>query len=90
MSDSGAGHKLSRTQRLFTRLMPRRAAAIERESREWMVICPKCGFERSVWDLGGVRYKAKGSQRVRGKCPRCGESGWFRMERRESEAEPAD
>jgi predicted RNA-binding Zn-ribbon protein involved in translation (DUF1610 family) len=72
----------SRTQRLFRRLLPGRAEDIERESRAWMLICTNCGFERSVWEMGGVRYKAKGSQRVRGKCPSCGESGWHRMERR--------
>jgi predicted RNA-binding Zn-ribbon protein involved in translation (DUF1610 family) len=75
----------SRTQRLFLRLMPGRAADIEHESREWMVVCPSCGFERSVWDMGGVRYKAKGSERVRGKCPSCGASGWKRLERKVAE-----
>ena len=45
-------------QRVVTKLLPRRAEEIERESREWLVSCPRCGYERSVWEMGGVRYRA--------------------------------
>jgi hypothetical protein len=47
---------------LFARLLgPEAAAAMERESRAWLVICPDCGFSRSVRDMGGTRYKASGT-----------------------------
>jgi predicted RNA-binding Zn-ribbon protein involved in translation (DUF1610 family) len=69
------------------RLMPGRAADIERESREWLVICPKCGHERSYWDLGGVRYKASSrGKSVGARCPECGQRSMHRVERRPSAA----
>ena len=49
---------------------------MEAESRQWMVKCPNCGFEQSVWEMGGVRWKAAGSPRWRMKCPNCGQTGW--------------
>ena len=73
----------SLVQRLVLRLMPRRAAEIERESREWLVICPNCGFARSYWEIGGVRYKARSrGKRIGLRCPSCGKRKWHRVERR--------
>lgn len=78
----------SLTQRLALRLMPGRAAEIERESREWLVTCPNCGHARSIWDMGGIRYKAKSrGKRMRIKCPACGERGWHPVERRPGTAD---
>jgi hypothetical protein len=45
----------SLTQRLVVRLIRSRAAEIERESREWLIICPNCGLERSYWDIVAAR-----------------------------------
>ena len=52
---------------------------MEAESRAWMVSCPHCGFERSVWDMGGIRYKAAGTSRNSMRCPSCGKRGWNRI-----------
>jgi hypothetical protein len=30
------------------------------ESLRWMIRC-ECGFERSMWEVGGVRWKARGN-----------------------------
>jgi hypothetical protein len=49
-------------------------SAIERESREWRSRCPKCLRETSVWDLGGVRYKAVGNPVRSQRCAHCGTS----------------
>ncbi len=51
------------------------AESCERESRRWMVKCP-CGYEESVWDHGGVRWKATGQPRRKLNCPACGERTW--------------
>jgi len=68
---------MSASQLFFARLLGREgAAAMEAESRGWLLVCPHCGFERSVWSTGGVRYKASGSGRVGRTCARCGQSGW--------------
>jgi DNA-directed RNA polymerase subunit RPC12/RpoP len=76
------------TQKLFMRLMPRWAEDMEREAKEWKVVCPRCSHIRSIWELGGIRWKAKGNPRRRLRCPECGETGWHRIER-ESEPTPA-
>jgi hypothetical protein len=33
-------------------------ACMEAESRTWLIQWPRCGYERSVWDSGGIMYKA--------------------------------
>jgi hypothetical protein len=63
-------------QRLFTRLLPRAwAADMEAESRTWMLRCP-CGYEQSIWDAGGIRWKASGSPRTLRRCIQCGKRTW--------------
>lgn len=67
--------KLSRSQkimRLFS--SKKRFEAIKKESMEWNFSCPSCDKETSVWDIGGVRYMAKGNPKMRIQCPKCGEN----------------
>lgn len=67
---------------LFARLLgPEAAAAMERESKAWQVVCLQCGFSRSVWDMGGTRYKASGTSRIRVQCPSCGQTSWNRVQK---------
>lgn len=67
-------------QRILVALLPAgAAAAIEAESRQWRIECPSCGAGRSVWDAGGIRYKASGTARQRMRCGRCGQVGWNRL-----------
>ncbi len=71
---------LSFAQRLFTGLVDdETAAAMEAHSRAWLVTCPNCGHVRSIWDLGGIRYKAAGNPRTYQRCPGCGKGGWHRV-----------
>ena len=46
----------------------------EAESRGWVAVCPHCGLETSVWDMGGLRYKSTkgGRSWTGGRCRRCG------------------
>jgi DNA-directed RNA polymerase subunit RPC12/RpoP len=75
-----AGARLSRTQRLLTWLAgPEGAAAMEAHSRAWVAECPACGHRRSIWELGGIRYKAAGRPRIGLRCPQCGKWGWHRL-----------
>ncbi|MBX3002250.1 MAG: hypothetical protein KF893_27240 [Caldilineaceae bacterium] len=70
-------------QRFFTRILPRAwAESMRAESEQWMVQCP-CGFERSVWEMGGIRWKAVGNPRRRGGCPQCGQVTWHTLQKRE-------
>jgi prepilin signal peptidase PulO-like enzyme (type II secretory pathway) len=63
---------LSMTQRAaLAGASEERRADIEYESSMWMVACA-CGWEQSVWDLGGVRSAAQGDKTERRRCEACG------------------
>ena len=63
---------MSRTQRLILRFMPARwAKEMEEDSRRWMLTCQTCGLERSIWDIGGIRWKATGKTQSYVHCPQC-------------------
>ncbi|MBN4050459.1 hypothetical protein JYT28_01790 [Desulfobulbus sp. AH-315-M07] len=68
----------TKLQRFMLFFMPRRwkAAAIE-ESRQWQRRCRKCNGDHSVWDSGGIRFKASGNKREYAVCPLCDASGWL-------------
>ena len=67
---------------IILRLFPRMAAKFEADSREWMVQCPRCEHEISVWEAGGIRYKARGTVRRLGRCSRCGRVSVLRIYRK--------
>jgi hypothetical protein len=63
---------MSSLQLFLLSIVPRRVAkAMEKESRLWMLVCPECGRETSIWDAGGIRYLAIGNPRRRMSCPKC-------------------
>ena len=67
-------------QRLIVSLAPRRwAEAMETESRAWKARCESCGCERSIWELGGIRWKAAGEPRRRLPCPECRQPRWHKI-----------
>lgn len=66
---------MSLVQNLLMKILPVRwAQEMEAESRSWRVRCP-CGREKSIWDLGGVRWKASGARTFYGVCTECGWAG---------------
>lgn len=71
-------------QRLVIGVVPRAwGEAIEAESREWTFRCFECRHERSLWDMGGMRWKSnKPTQRYRTWCPKCGRRTWHTLARR--------
>ena len=74
---------MSLIQKFFTAIFPTKwAQAMEADSRTWMVRCP-CGFARSVWELGGIRWKARSKQRWFVKCPKCTRRSWHKVARDE-------
>jgi hypothetical protein len=44
---------------------------IKAESMQWRFKCT-CSKETSIWEIGGIRYKASGDTRVGLRCPACG------------------
>jgi hypothetical protein len=74
---------MSSLQKFFVRIFPRKwAESMEAESRTWMMGC-SCGFARSIWELGGIRWKASQSRTYSYlKCPQCGQHSWHKLFRK--------
>ncbi len=73
----------SSIQKLFKFFLPKDLADdMEAQSRSWKVQCENCKYERSVWEMGGIRWKAAGNPRVYRVCPQCGVKGWHLVYRR--------
>ncbi len=46
---------------------------IRQSSDRWMIQCPKCHSERSVWSAGGIRFGAMSAgKRIAARCAKCG------------------
>jgi YoeB-like toxin of bacterial type II toxin-antitoxin system len=79
---------MSVIQKVFAAVLPRRwVEALEADSRLWMVRC-SCGFARSVWELGGIRYKATGRQLWFMRCSQCGQRSWHKVSRDPPPSQP--
>ena len=77
---------MSSLQKLVAAVLPKEwAASIESESRTWILRCSSCGLERSVWEAGGIRWKAAGTARRYLFCPKCGSSQWHTIYKRQTE-----
>jgi ribosomal protein S27E len=64
-------------QRFFKRILPKQMAhEMEMSSRQWMVKCPNCAKETSIWEMGGIRWGASGKSATRIKCSQCGQKSW--------------
>ena len=82
---------MSFLQRLFMAIFPRSwAESMEADTRTWKVQCG-CGFARSLWDLGGIRWKTVGRPRTRTylRCPQCGRRSWHAVVREPPQSTPA-
>ncbi len=57
-------------------------AVMEADSKRWFLVCDTCGFKRSVWELGGIRYKAASAGKMSYRtCPQCLQRRWFKWEK---------
>src|SRR5690349_18913218 len=64
---------MSGIQNFFIKILPQRwAQDMEAQSRSWMLKCSNFGAERSVWETGGIRWKASGNPSRMMRCPNCG------------------
>ena len=74
----------SLTQRMILAFVSKKtAASMEEHSRQWLVRC-NCGFARSIWELGGIRWKAVGKPRMYGRCPKCNTRSWHTVSREQA------
>ena len=74
-------------RRLIQFLSPGLMQRIEAESRAWMMHCPTCGYEISVWEHGGMRYRALGTVYRLGRCRNCFKIGMQRVYRPHSQGQ---
>jgi len=51
---------------------------VKDESKHWLFKCT-CGNEFSIWDIGGIRYKAKGNPAKYVKCNQCQKKAWMKL-----------
>lgn len=80
---------MSLSQRFFKAVFPKSwGVDMEAQSRLWMVRCP-CGYAKSMWELGGIRWKAAGQPRMLKKCPACGKRTWHKVSKEAGPTEPA-
>jgi hypothetical protein len=68
---------MSAIQRFIYWLLPAWLSQdMEKESRLWTLRCNACGSEKSIWDIGGIRYKAAGRPRKLIYCSGCRRLRW--------------
>ena len=73
---------MSTLQKIALALLPKSwAASLEKESRTWQAQC-ECGHSNSIWDLGGIRWKASGKPRNYFFCPVCQQNTWHVIRRK--------
>ncbi len=74
---------MSGIQKFCKLIFPKRLfEAMEAESRQWHITC-ECGYSRSIWDVGGMRYKSKDNNKTYGKCPGCNRRKWLFLVKKE-------
>jgi ribosomal protein S27AE len=63
---------------------PAMKADAEADSRKWVATCPRCQAESSVWEMGGIRYKAAGTKITLVRCPNCGKQSFMQIQRKQA------
>lgn len=65
---------MSLIQRLCSAVLPGRwMESIRAESEAWRIRCTGCNQSRSIWDCGGIRWKAASAgKRTIVRCSQCG------------------
>jgi hypothetical protein len=58
---------------------------IKQESKLWVFSCSSCNESSSIWEIGGVRDKAKGKPIMRLRCPKCDTVGMQKTHNRSAE-----
>ena len=75
-------------QKLVMAIFPQKLGEkMKAESQDWTLECPSCKHAVSIWEIGGIRYKATRKRQLWSRCPGCGKYGWMRLYRKSSEAQ---
>ena len=83
MADDAVRTNRSLFQRLILAFVSDATARdMEAHSRAWKLVCSACGGKTSIWDAGGIRWKAKGRPTTLTviRCSTCGKRTTHRLE----------
>lgn len=70
-----------RLRDIILRLVPATwRAEMIRDSKLWIATCNSCGNRASIWDIGGLRWKATGDKAITTRCPACGKFAGHRVD----------
>jgi ribosomal protein L44E len=60
-------------QKFFQKILPKKwADEMRAESENWKIRCESCGTSRSVWEAGGIRWRAASvGKKIKVFCPQC-------------------
>ena len=62
-------------------MSPKLRADVEADSRKWIATCPRCQRTNSMWDVGGMRFRAVGRPSTLVRCMHCGKTSFMRFEK---------
>lgn len=72
--------KLSFTQKLIQMFSSKQSfEGMQNESATWMVQCLNCKYEKSIWEMGGIRSGASGKPKTYMKCSNCNQRHWHQI-----------
>ena len=75
----------SSSQKFFKAILPQPwFEDMKKESMSWMMQCSNCKYERSIWSMGGIRWKAAGTPKVSRLCMNCGQLNWHLIYKKEN------
>ncbi len=78
---------MSMIQKLLVAVLPAKwAQSMEADSRAWMATCPTCSNQRSIWELGEVRWGGAGKPKTLLRCPQCQKNTWHVVSKKETVA----
>ena len=83
MADEAERTNRSLCQRLILAVVSHDTARdMDAHSRAWTLVCSACGGKTSIWDAGGIRWKAKGKPPTLTviRCSECGKRTMHRLE----------
>ena len=77
-------------QRVVLSILPRRwGENMQRDSQVWRVRCCTCNHSTSIWDAGGIRWKALSvGKRIMIRCRQCNQLRAAAVERMETKVPP--
>lgn len=81
---------MSTLQKFFLAVLPQSwGESMRADSQRWQFRCCTCGWTRSVWDAGGIRWKAHSAgKRTMMRCLQCKQIRVAALEKKDQPLKP--